>query len=389
MAAASVVLIASAVAYLHPLPPLGRSKSPTAPASNAVPRPTPILAWISFGDADHGAVALVRPPGSSPSATTSWVTADGGRTWQSFTALGSASSVVIFDSPRHAVAGPAAPGSSMVTDDGGLTWRPLPLPGPGWLTFLDAERGWLLQPLGERLTGPHPVALWRTSDDGATWQRLSALGVPDAGTKGPLSFADLEHGVMVVGTSGGAFLSLLTTVDGGVSWQPAATFGSPLPGAYLFGTRLFVRGMRLLAVPFWVTGAEVDAGGNVRLGADAIIHPSVSVSDDAGQTWSPLRAAPTAGDASKGIVGPTMDDRGRLVVFDRGRLWVSEDSGTTWRAHGAALPRGMEAVGPITAAPGALFVAARADRLAPLSELLRSRDGGSHWSVVPLPKLPA
>ncbi len=81
---------------------------------------TPILTSISFGDADHGAVTLLPPTGSYSSAST-WLTADGGRTWQSFTALGSAPGVVIFDSPRHAVAEPFAPGSRMVTDDGGRT----------------------------------------------------------------------------------------------------------------------------------------------------------------------------------------------------------------------------------------------------------------------------
>jgi hypothetical protein len=48
----------------------------------------------------------------------------------------------------------------------------------------------------------------------------------------------------------------------------------------------------------------------------------------------------------------------------------------------------METVGAIVAAPGALFVAARASGLAPPNELLRSRDGGGHWGVVSLPKIP-
>lgn len=185
MAAACVVLIASAVAYLRPLPLLGHATPPTSPAtaSTATPRPTPILATISFGDADHGAVTLLLTRGvssgvSSPAST--WLTADGGRIWQRFNVPGSTSAVVIFDSPRHAVAESSPPGTSIVTDDGGRTWRPLPLPGLGWLPFLDAEHGWLLQPLGEPLpTGPQPVALWRTADGGATWQPLSALGVPD------------------------------------------------------------------------------------------------------------------------------------------------------------------------------------------------------------------
>jgi photosystem II stability/assembly factor-like uncharacterized protein len=154
--------------------------------------------------------------------------------------------------------------------------------------------------------------------------------------------------------------------------------------------RVFVHGGRLLVVPVWVTGAEVGPGSaGVHLGPNAVFHPSVSVSGDTGRTWSPLRAGPSVGNAFHGVVGLTLDDHGRLVVLDRGRLWVSEDNGTTWRVRPATLPRRMETVGAISAAPGALFVAARADRLAPTNELLRSRDGGSHWSVIPLPKFPA
>jgi photosystem II stability/assembly factor-like uncharacterized protein len=214
--------------------------------------------------------------------------------------------------------------------------------------------------------------------------------VPDAGLKGPLLFVDPQHGLLVVGTPGGGLVSLLATMDGGVSWQPVVTFGSSVPPAYSLSTQAFVHGGHLLVVPLWVTGAEVGPGSaGVRLGPYTVFHPSISVSNDAGRTWSPLRAGPSVGSAFNGVTGLTLDDSGRLIVLDRGRLWVSEDSGTTWRARPAALPRGMETVGTITAVPGALFVAARADRLAPTNELLRSRDGGSHWSVVPLPKFPA
>jgi hypothetical protein len=391
IAAACIVLIASAVAYLHPLPPWTRSAPQASPAASmARARTTPILASISFGDADHGAVTLLPPTERNASSESTWLTANGGRTWQSFTALGSAPGAVVFDSPRHAVAEPFAPGSSMVTDDAGRTWRPLPLPGQGRLVFLDAGHAWLLQPLGEGATGPPPVALWRTSDGGASWQHLSDLGAPDAVLKGPPLFVDPQHGLLVVGTPRGGVASVLATVDGGVSWQPVATFGSPVPGAYLLSTQVFAHRGHLLVVPLWVTGAEVEPGSaGFRLGPDTAFHPSASVSDDAGRTWSPLRAGPSVGGAFNGVVSLTLDDHGRLVMFDRGRLWVSEDSGTTWRARPAALPRGMETAGTIIAAPGALFVAARADRLAPTNELLRSRDGGSHWSVVPLPKLAA
>ncbi len=396
IAVATLVLAVAAVVYLHSSP-AGPAKHAVAPT--ATPRPSPILNFVSFGDADHGAVALQDTRAGLSSST--WLTSDGGRTWRRFVAPGAAQIGLIFDSPRHAVALSAtARGdvvSTMSTNDGGRSWQPLTAPGQagtfmGPPTFLDANDGWWLQMLGGQgfpgLTKPQPVALWHTVDGGGTWQQMAATGIPDGGAKGSLLFADPEHGLLFVTTFGGGSPILLTTVDGGATWRSAATFDSPVPGTYLWTVRLFVHGRRLMAVPVWVAGAEVigDVVG-IKPGANVAFHPFVSVSDDAGGTWSPQRPGPIVDGAFHGTAAPTLDDRGRLVLLDGRRLWASGDGGTTWSARVAVLPKGLEPMAPITAAPGALFVPAGAGPLARSNELLRSRDDGSHWSVVPLPKV--
>ncbi len=402
IAVATLVLAVAAAAYLHSSP-AGPARHAVAPT--ATPRPAPIVNAVSFGDADHGAVVLVDTTsltGAGLSSST-WLTSDGGRTWRRFVASGAVRVGLIFDSPRHAVALSVTPRGDVVstvsTSDGGRSWQPLTAPGMASTfvnppTFLDADNGWWLQMLGGQgfpaFAEPQPVALWRTVDGGGTWQQMAALGIPDAGAKGPLSFADPEHGLLLVTTFRTGSPTLLTTADGGATWRPAATFDSPVPGTHLWTVRLFVHGQRLVAVPVWVADAEVNGDiAGIRPGANVAFHPFVSVSDDAGRTWSPLRPGPVVAGAFHGTAAPTLDDHERLVLLDGRRLWVSGDGGATWSARAAVLPTGLEPMGPITAAPGALFVSARASPPATASELLRSRDGGSHWSVVPLPKVQA
>ena len=88
---------------------------------------------------------------------------------------------------------------------------------------------------------------------------------------------------------------------------------------------------------------------------------------------------------------PTLDDRGRLLLLDNRRLWVSKDDGATWSARVVQMPAGLQPAWAAGAPPEGLFAVAYQTGLdivtpsTPLS-LLRSTDGGAHWSPIPLPR---
>src|SRR5262249_9865048 len=154
----------------------------------------------SFGDANHGTVLF----GSEQAPTTTFLTSDGGKTWHlAVRAPGNGYAAAVFLDSTTVVAQTV---SSLVPDSAvpetrishhaGRTWRPLPDPrhNPGlrWPGFLDPQHAWWI----DRVSSPDPnwpVAIWRTSDGGSTWQKLVASGLPATGVPGQPVFTDPLH----------------------------------------------------------------------------------------------------------------------------------------------------------------------------------------------------
>ena len=136
----------------------------------------------------------------------------------------------------------------------------------------------------------------------------------------------------------------------------------------------------------------LTAGGTpvIRQGGSSSDYMAfVSVSDDGGQTWSQSRPEPNVVQAY-----PTLDERGQLLVLDDRRLWTSADNGATWTPRLMQAPAELRLARLASAVPGALYALAgpvdivgAPSTLSPLT-LLRSTDGGAHWSVVALPRPP-
>lgn len=117
------------------------------------------------------------------------------------------------------------------TSDGGLSWQasqPLDLSGlseffvPSTLQFVAGQAGWLLVHVGAGMNHDY-VVLYRSSDGGATWSRIldpyNDGGIQSC-SKNAMLFTDATHG-WLMGDCGGvaAGVLLFKTSDGGGTWQ--------------------------------------------------------------------------------------------------------------------------------------------------------------------------
>ena len=401
--AAALGMLVAGVVYLRPslAPPV--ATAPTASARVALPG----TAWsASFGDANHGTLQFY---GSGPGPTTTFLTSDGGKTWQPAARAprnGYASAVfidsrtLVAQTARSLGPGSPIPIETRISYDAGRTWRrladPRHNPGPGWPGFLDAQHAWWI----DRASSPDPhtlVTIWRTTDGGRSWQELVASGLPARGFPGQPVFTDALHGALLFRSPDGA-ASALATSDGGESWRAINGPEVPVQGASLQNWAILRHGHSLISWLVVLSNTPLTAGGAPVIGqgrSSSDYMAFVSVSDDGGQTWSQSRPEPN-------VVPPypTLDDRGRLLVLDDRRLWVSTDYGATWTARLMQAPAELGLVGLVSAVPGALYAMAgpvdivRApspgapSTFATSLKLIRSTDGGAHWSVVALPRPP-
>ncbi len=407
-----VVLAAAAAAYLGPGVLRPSAQPPASPSTFRW-----LLLSASFGDADHGAVTMVRTAGdgqpiiNSPATVATYMTSDGARTWRQ-RRLGIA--FTSFLDRDHAVMTYLDRPSFDITADGGRTWTSAAWPGgPGGVTvrigpavvgmglggfkgpvFLDPANVWWLKARPGPVPGP--VALWRSSDGGRTWTQLAASGIPNDQLVGVPTFVDQLRGAMVVvpAPTLDAWPSLLTTRDGGETWQPA-TLPEPLvAGVHLAvpdpqDVVLLAHGGRLVLslnmLPASVAAGSIGPPGDVR--NRAMVHWS-SLSEDGGQTWTQWAIERATNLVAAGMA--TFDDKGRLLLADDRRLWISTDFGRTWEGRSLPLPKNVHAVGVLAARADGLVIAGwRGPTIPGDLVLLSSRDSGAHWAEIPLPPPPA
>lgn len=376
------ILVAGAI-YLRPHPPPAepviRLSVETIRPAVAPSRP----AYVSFGDADHGAVTMFgRSKGT-------FVTADGGRTW---TPRGTELSYVTFLDPDHvASVGLGPQGRFETSADAGRTWREGSRPVTsgffsfrldGTVTsgpyFVDSANGWWLD---SRAPGTAP-ALWRTVDGGRTWDDVAPVGIAASGMPAPPQapseqpvFVDQLRGALVVSGRGpGSWPGVATTRDGGRTWRSVSVTWPPVPalgppGGWSTSATLVARGVRLVL--------------SVDLLADTSVRRWSSLSEDGGLTWAAWAALPAALSVQS---APVFDDAGHLLVADDRLLWTSTDLGGSWRSRPLPLAAGGRALAVIPAQRGALFVVVeRGSGAGARAALLRSVDGGGHWAERPLP----
>src|SRR5262245_15680486 len=213
------------------------------------------------------------------------------------------------------------------TLDGGTTWASDSMKGPdSWMEFRDvhavsANRAWLLA------AGPGDSSrIYHTEDGGRHWtlqfQNRDTSAFYDA-----LDFWDARRGI-VVGDAVRGHMVVMTTNDGGATWEPMPAEGIPpaLPGEGALaasGTCLVTR-----------------HGGRAWFSTEAGSGARVYASLDYGRTWR-VADTPIAHGEASGVASVAMRDDahgfalgGRLleprdtsvavaVTVDGGRSWVA------------------------------------------------------------------
>jgi photosystem II stability/assembly factor-like uncharacterized protein len=215
-----------------------------------------------------------------------------------------------------------------------VAWRPLN--GPEALGAL------VVTPRGEIFGGDDVAGLWRSADDGATWQKIETLPAET----GILALAVEPGGaIWAAATTGG----ILRSHDGGRSWVPAGLDDK------------------------WVTALAV-AGDGIYAGAIGF-SGGVYRSTDEGRSWS--------------LVVPAVNPREFIIVFlaaHKGDLVVGTHSDNLLRAwnFGERWDWGTIQFHPdYLPFATAMVITDQATQLAALpSGIFRSTDAGDSWTRV-------
>jgi photosystem II stability/assembly factor-like uncharacterized protein len=232
------------------------------------------------------------------------------------------------------------------TNDGGITWYSVTPPdiedmSSGVETFiLDEDHAWVQKPDFNNF--PNNGLLYHTADGGLTWNISSTPF-----SSGDLSFIDAERGWMLAdlgAAAGSNAVAVFQTEDGGTTWTQTYTNDPNLPDA---GDSLPLGGIKSDLMPRDMQTAWV--GGNVYSPGTVYFYRT----DDSGRTWSlvDLELPADAENFELGIDQDQMqfvsEDDGFLVVrmsgdFTQTAVYVTNDGGDTWTLTPTLIPNAGE-----------------------------------------------
>jgi len=304
-------------------------------------------------------------------------TADGGVSWQNatpsgVTAVGMQASSFFLDAGTGWLLLPGpdySPGTLYHTTDGGADWSAASFPYGGALfQFRDPANGSALVPLGAG-AGSEAVAVYTTTDAGASWTRVfvndptapqADTSLPFGGQKSGLSFRDAAHGWIGGSEPVSGLIYLYASSDGGRTWaQQQVSLPSADAGAMTVADapRFFGTAPAVLPVSLFS-----DTPGMVFY-----------LSFDGGASWEP--SAPVAASGHYSIASRT-----EFFVWDGGpSLMVSHDSGATWGtvSPDIQVKDGLVSFQFVNATTGWALVSDTAGHYS----LYRTADGGATWTA--------
>jgi len=207
------------------------------------------------------------------------------------------------------------------TTDGGINWKKISVPfSDAHVSFLDVNNGWAMADLGVG-AGSNAVAVYQTTDGGATWIQKFINDPNHANASESLPLGGLKYGLVplnmqtawiygVVYAPGTPYL--FRTDDGGATWSSVS-----------------------LSLPTSAENAEVGieqmsvvSATDVYLKMRALSDSSnlvIYVSNDGGNTWSLTPTLiPGGGDAD-------FLSAGEMILYNREQFYVTYDAASTWR----------------------------------------------------------
>jgi photosystem II stability/assembly factor-like uncharacterized protein len=207
------------------------------------------------------------------------------------------------------------------TSDAGLTWIfvTTPFSGAG-ITFLDNNNGWALADLGAG-AGSQGVAIFQTTDGGASWNRTYTNDPNQPNAKDSLPLGGIKSGLTPLNmqtawvsgvTYSDGTVYLYRTDDGGANWSQVTTLALP-PVAQ--NTQVGFEPVKIVSA--------TDAFVTVRIPSDQS-QLAVFISNDAGNTWSfTPTLIPNGGSAD--FLSAT-----EAVIYNGEQFYVTRDAARTW-----------------------------------------------------------
>jgi len=260
-------------------------------------------------------------------------------------------------------------GTVLRSTDGGHRWERDTVPGAAKLDFRAIAA--TSRDVAHVLSIGDSSRIYRTTDGGRTWS-LRFVSTRAGSFFDAIQFWDARHGIAMSDPVDGRFL-IVTTDDGGETWQEMPAAGMPLA---LQGEGGFAASGTCLIV---------GANGDAWLVSGGAAAARLYHSSDRGRTWTVHDTPLRAGVASAGIFSVAFRDaeHGAIAGGDyqqpalRGRnVAVTADGGVTWTlADSASSPSGYRsAVAYVPGANGMRLVAVG------LTGTDISTDGGATWT---------
>ena len=354
------------------VPTVLNTETPAPPAINAPIVETPSLINIRF---------LNELDGWGITSTQIVRTNDGGVTWYNVTPssivqTGYSVNTFVLDNEHVWMQVPDMmnypnAGTLYQTSDAGITWTSSAVPfSSANLIFLDEKNGWVMSDLGAG-AGSQGVAVYQTTDGGATWNQTYSNDPNQPNAKKSLPLGGIKSGLTplnmktawvsgVVYSDGNVYL--YQTNDGGANWSQVKTLSLP-PAAQNVQVSFD-------AVKF-VTAQ--DAFVTVHIPSD---HTQLAVfaSNDAGNTWSLMPALIPNGSSTDFL------SANEMVIYTGTQFYVSHDAAHTWNTipANAAFIDTFAMMDFVSTSTGWVITSDTNEH----RSLYRTSDGGATWSLV-------